>query len=45
MPLLDYLTTYLNEKFDIAYVAAYSGLAVIPSKMISMFHKNIPWRD
>ena len=45
MPLLDYLTTQLNERFDSASVMAYSGLVIIPSKMISMVHKNVPWRE
>ena len=39
MPLLDYLTTQLNERFDIADVTIYSGLVIIPSKLISMVHK------
>ena len=45
MPLLDYLTTQLNERFDSASVVAYSGLVIIPSKMISIVHKNVPWRE
>ena len=45
MPLQDYLTTQLNERFDSASVTAYSGLVIIPSKMISMVHKNVPWRE
>ena len=45
MPLLDYLTTQLNERFDSASVMAYSGLVIIPSKMVSMVYKNIPWRE
>ena len=45
MLLLDYLATQLNERFDIASVTAYSGLVIIPSKMISMVHKNVPWRE
>ena len=45
MPLLDYFTTQLNERFDSASVMAYSGLVIIPSRMISMVHKNIPWRE
>ena len=44
MPLLDYLTQ-LNERFDSVSVTAYSGLVIIPSKMISMVHKNVPWRE
>ena len=45
MPPLYYLTTQLNEWFDSASVTAYSGLVIIPSKMISIVHKNIPWRE
>ena len=44
MPLLDYFTTHLNERFHGAAVTAYSGLVVIPSKMIFMVHKNVHWR-
>ena len=45
IPLLDYLTTQLNERFHSASVTAYSGLVIILSKMISMVHKNVPWRE
>ena len=45
MPLLDYLTTQLNERFDSVSVTAYSGLVIVPSKMISMVHRNVPWRE
>ena len=44
MSLLAYLTGQLNERFDSASVTAYSGLVIIPSTMISMIHKNVPWR-
>ena len=45
MTLLDYLTTQLNERFDSVSVMAYSGLVIIHSKMISVVHKHIPWRE
>ena len=45
MLLLDYLKTQLNERFDSTSVTAYSGLVTIPSKMISMVHKNVAWRE
>ena len=45
MPLRDYLTTQLNKRFDSGSVTAYSGLVIIPSKMISILHKNVPWRE
>ena len=45
MPLLDYFTTHLNERFHGDAVTAYSGLVVIPSKMVSMVHKNVHWRE
>ena len=45
MPLLDYLTTQLNERFDSASVTAYSGLVILHSKIISMVHKDVPWRE
>ena len=38
MPLLDYLTTQLNERFDSASVMTYSGLVIIPFKMMSIVH-------
>ena len=41
MPLLDYLTNQLNETFDSAFVTVYTGLVIIPSKMISMVHRNV----
>ena len=42
MSLLDYLTAQRNERFDSASVTAYSGLVIIPSKMIYMGRKNVP---
>ena len=45
MTLLDYLTTQLNERFDSASVTAYSGLVIVPSIMIFMVHKNVPWME
>ena len=45
MPLLDYLTTQLNERFDSVSVTAYSGLVIIPSKMISVVHKNVDFGE
>ena len=45
MLLLDYLTTQLNERFDSASVMAYRGLVIIPSKMISVVHKKVPWKE
>ena len=45
MSLLDYLTAQRNERFDSASVTAYSGLVIIPSKMIYMGRKNVPQRE
>ena len=42
MSLLDYLTTQRNERFESASVTAYSGLLIIPSKMIYVGRKNVP---
>ena len=48
MPLLDYLTTQLNEWFDSASVTAYCGLVITPLKKspkqgsIKLF-KNDSW--
>ena len=45
MPLLDYLTTQLNERFDIVSVTAGTVLVIIPSKTISMVYKNVLWSE
>ena len=42
MAVLDYLTNQLNERYDSASVTAYSGLVIIPSKMILWFIKMFP---
>ena len=43
MPLLNYLTTQLNDRSDSASVTTYMALVIITSKMISMFHRTVPW--
>ena len=45
IPLLDYVTIQLKERFDSVFVMAYSGLVIIPSKIISLVHKNVSWRE
>lgn len=36
---------YCNNKFDSASVTVCSGLVIIHSKMISMVHKDVLWRE
>ena len=39
IPLLDHLTVDLDS------ISVYSGLAIIPSKMVSLVYKNVNWRE
>ena len=41
--LLDHLTVEIERRFDHASTSIYSGLANIPSKMVSSVHKNVNW--
>ena len=41
--LLDHLTVEI-ERFDHASISVYSGLVIIPSKMVSLVHKNVNWK-
>ena len=45
IPLLDHLLTQLNVRFDSASVMVYGGLVIVPVKMLSLYHKNIDWRQ
>ena len=44
-PLLDHLLTQLDVRFDSASVIVYGGLVIVPVKMLSLYHKNIDWRQ
>ena len=37
--------TQLNVRFDSASVMVYGGLVIVPVKMLSLYHKNIDWRQ
>ena len=45
IPLLNHLLTQLNVRFDSASVMVYGGLVIVPVKMLSLYHKNIDWRQ
>ena len=47
IPLLDHLTAEIEIKrrFDYGSVSVYSGLVIIPSKMMSLVYKNVNWRE
>ena len=41
IPLLDHLTVETDGRFDNASISVYSGLAIIPSKMVSLVYKML----
>ena len=43
IPLLDHLTTGIEERFDHASNLFYSDLLIISSKMISLIYKKVNW--
>ena len=45
IPLLDHLTVEIERRFDHASISVYSGLVNIPSKMASLVHKNVNWKE
>ena len=45
IPLLDHLLTELNVRFDRGSVIVYGRLVIVPVKMLSLYHKNIDWRQ
>ena len=45
IPLLDHLTTEIQRRFDHGSISVYSGLVIIPSKMMSLVYKNVNWRE
>ena len=40
-PLLDRLAVETEGRFDNASISVYSGLAIIPSKMVSLVYKML----
>ena len=42
-PLLDHLTVEIERRFDHVSISVYSGLVIIPSKMLSLVYKNVIW--
>ena len=45
IPLFDHLTVKIERRFDHASILVYSGLVIIPSKMVSLVYKNVNWRE
>ena len=45
IPLLDHLTVEIERRFDHASISLYSGLVIIPSKMVSLVYENVNWRE
>ena len=45
IPLLDYLTAEIERRFSHATISVYSGLFIIPSKMVSLVYKNVNWKE
>ena len=41
IPLLDHLTVEIERRFDHSFISVYSGLVIIPSKMVSLVYKNV----
>ena len=37
--------TQLNVRFDSASIMAYSGLVIVPVKMLSLYHEKTAWRQ
>ena len=45
IPFLDHLTVDIEGRFDHASISVYSGLFVIPSKIVVLVYKNVNWRE
>lgn len=45
IPLLDHLTVQIERRFDHGSISLYSGLAIIPSKMVSLVYKYVNWKE
>ena len=44
IPLLNHLTVEVDRRFDHGSISVYSGLVIIPSKMVSLVNKNVNWK-
>ena len=44
IPLLDHLTVEIERRFDHGSISVYSGLVIIPSKIVPLVYKNVNWR-
>ena len=45
IPSLDHLTFEIERRFDHASILVYSGLVIIPSKMVSLVDKYVKWKE
>ena len=47
IPFLDFLNNELQQRFDIANMMAYKGLAIVPSKLIGSLNKGskLSWKE
>ena len=45
IPLLDHFTVKIERRFDHASISVYSGLVIIPSKMVSLVYKYVNWKE
>ena len=45
IPLRDHLTVEVERRFDRGSISVYSGLGIIPSKLMSSVYKNVNWRE
>ena len=45
IPLLGHLTVEIERRFDHGSISVYSGLVIMPSKMVSSVYKNVNWRE
>ena len=44
IPMFDHLLTELNNRFQDETLAIYKGLALIPSKMMTLIHDKVDWK-
>ena len=45
IPLLYHLIVEIYRRFDYASISIYSGLVIIPSKIVLLFYKNVNWKE
>ena len=45
IPLLDHLTVEIERWLDHDCISVYSGLVIIPSKIVYLVYKNVNWRE